>query len=333
MAAKTSIEWVRGTDGKPGSSWNPVTGCTKVSAACDHCYAEGLALRFGAPAWPNGFDVTLRPHLLLQPLRWRRPRRIFVASTGDLFHDQVSDSYVAKVFAVMALAKTHTFMILTKRPARMRSLLRSLSFHDQVEEMVDHVLIEGHAAGVVPRHQVEEHQRRWWRQAAFPLPNVWLGTTVEDQRWADIRIPLLLDTPAALRFLSMEPLLGQVNLEFVDWSPLGAPPLEATFSPLTGEWWPQEGPAEIAAAAAGEMPALPRLDWVIAGGESGPRARAMDPAWVRSLRDQCAAAGVPFMFKQAGRVLADQWSATAAGSDPAQWPEDLRVREVPEGAR
>lgn len=331
MGAKTSIEWVRGADGKPGSSWNPVTGCTKVSAACDHCYAESLAKRFGAPAWPNGFDVTLRPHLMLQPLRWRRPRRIFVASTGDLFHGDVPTDYVAKVFAVMALAKAHTFMVLTKRPGRMRSMLRSVVFHNQVEELVDQVVAVGYAAGVIPRYVVEQQQRQWWRQATFPLPNVWLGTTVEDQQWADARIPLLLDTPAALRFLSMEPLLGPVNLELVDWLPLGAAPLAGHFSPLTGEWLPQEGPEAIAAAA-GQMPAFPAIDWVIAGGESGPQARALDPAWIRSLRDQCENAGVPFMFKQAGAVLAKEWAASGAGTDPAGWPEDLRVRQTPGAA-
>lgn len=328
MGAKTSIEWVRAADGTPGATWNPVTGCTKVSPACDHCYAEGLALRFGTPAWPNGFAVTLRPNMMLQPLRWRRPRRIFVASTGDLFHSDVPDEYVAKVFAVMTLAKAHTFMILTKRPGRMRSLLRSAAFADMVEEMAGRAVDEASSAGVMPRYAFEEHQRRCQRQAPLPLPNVWLGTTVEDQHWADARIPLLLDTPAALRFLSMEPLLGPVNLECVDWSPLGAP-LAGSFNPLTGEWWPSEGPAEILAVGTGQLPSFPSLDWIIVGGESGPHARGLDPQWVRGLRDQCDSAGVPFMFKQAGTVLARQWSASGAGTDLALWPADLQVRQVP----
>ncbi|BBZ65791.1 hypothetical protein MINS_12200 [Mycolicibacterium insubricum] len=180
MSDKTAIEWTDAT-------WNPVTGCTKVSPGCDHCYAETIAERFrGGPAYPNGFDITLRPHKLDQPLRWKRPRRIFVNSMSDLFHDSVPDEYIAQVFAVMALAPRHTFQLLTKRHARMRSLVGRglLDLVDQTGAKVE----------------------------LWPLPNVWLGVSTENQQWADIRIPALLDTPAAVRWISAEPLLGPIDL-------------------------------------------------------------------------------------------------------------------------
>ena len=237
MADKTGIEWTDAT-------WNPVTGCTKVSEGCDHCYAETIAHRFaGTKAYPNGFDVTLRPERLDQPLRWKRPRKVFVNSMSDLFHSDVPDDYIAQVFEVMTKAQQHTFQVLTKRPGRMRSLLSRRSFRDNFAH---------------------------WGQP-WPLPNVWLGTSVETQRWADVRIPLLLDTPAAIRFLSCEPLLGPIDL----------------FA-----WNIDRGM---------------RVDWVIVGGESGPHARPMHPDWARQLRDDCLTAGIPFHFKQWGEwVTEDQ---------------------------
>ena len=240
----TKIEW---TD----ETWNPVTGCTKVSEGCDHCYAETIAHRFtGTKAYPNGFDVTLRPERLDQPLRWKRPRKVFVNSMSDLFHKDVPDDYIARVFAVMALAPQHTFQVLTKRPGRMRSLLSSEQFESAV-----FLATEGRFEGCFP----------------WPLPNVWLGTSVENQKWADVRIPLLLDTPAAIRFLSCEPLLGPIDL----------------FA-----WNIDRGM---------------RVDWVIVGGESGPHARPMHPDWARQLRDDCLTAGIPFHFKQWGEwVTEDQ---------------------------
>ena len=238
------IEW---TD----ETWNPVTGCTKVSEGCDHCYAETIAHRFtGTKAYPNGFDVTLRPERLDQPLRWKRPRKVFVNSMSDLFHKDVPDDYIARVFAVVALAPQHTFQVLTKRPGRMRSLLSSEQFESAV-----FLATEGRFEGCFP----------------WPLPNVWLGTSVENQKWADVRIPLLLDTPAAIRFLSCEPLLGPIDL----------------FA-----WNIDRGM---------------RVDWVIVGGESGPHARPMHPDWARQLRDDCLTAGIPFHFKQWGEwVTEDQ---------------------------
>lgn len=243
----TKIEW---TD----ETWNPVTGCAKVSPGCDHCYAETFAERWrGIPGhhFERGFDVVLRPERLDQPLRWQRGRRIFVNSMSDLFHDDIPDEFIARVWAVMAQAPQHTFQVLTKRHGRMRSLLRSETFEAAVFGAC-----EGEFEGYFE----------------LPLPNVWLGVSVENQQWADIRIPALLGTPAAVRFLSCEPLLGPVDLTRA---------IEPNFA---RSGWKD----------------LSRLHWVIAGGESGRGARPMHPAWVRSLRDQCVDAGVPFMFKQRG---------------------------------
>ena len=244
---RTRIEW---TD----ASWNPVTGCDRVSPGCDHCYAESIANRFsGTPAYPDGFEVTLRPDRLDQPLRWRRPRRVFVNSMSDLFHDSIPDEYVASVWAVMALAPEHTFQVLTKRHGRMRSLLSS----DRFAKLFAEALYQQH--GVIdPAEHIGS--------ATLPLPNVWLGVSAENQQWADIRIPALLDTPAAVRFVSAEPLLGRID--------------------LTGLLVTDGGSEQV--------------DWVIVGGESGPGARPMHPDWARLLRDQCAAAGIAFFFKQRG---------------------------------
>lgn len=288
MADKTGIEWTDAT-------WNPTTGCDKVTPGCDHCYAETIAHRFaGTKAYPDGFAVTLRPERLDQPLRWRRPRRIFVNSMSDLFHKDVPDEFIAKVWAVMALAPQHTFQVLTKRHGRMRSLLNSRDFHrlvrdawagcDKPEGITPGKCICGHSksghnglgycrigecacgagAFVVPL------------AAGRPLPNVWLGVSVEDQARADLRIPALLGTPAAVRFLSCEPLLGPVSLRWAKWAPL-----------VNGN----------------EYDGMKGLGWVIVGGESGPGARPMHPEWARSIRDQCAYAGVPFLFKQWGEWL------------------------------
>jgi len=196
---KTSIEW-------SDSSWNPVSGCTKVSPGCDHCYAEKVAQRFaGTKAYPDGFAVTLWPSRLDQPLRWTRPRKIFVNSMGDLFHDEVPEDFVAHVFAVMAAAPRHTFQLLTKRHARMRSLVSSPDFREKVNAKA--------------ASDYDHDTRGQW-----PLPNLWLGVSAENQRWADIRIPVLLDTPAVVRFVSAEPLIGpitDIHAETLDWVIVG----------------------------------------------------------------------------------------------------------------
>jgi protein gp37 len=260
MSDKSGIEWTDAT-------WNPVTGCTKVSPGCDHCYAETLAERFrGTPGhyYENGFDVQLRPDKLDLPLRWTKPRRVFVNSMSDLFHDQVPDEYIAQVFAVMALADRHTFQLLTKRHGRMRSLLNNTGFRAQVATFVIERAEQAPGPPHIPMRLVlPSDGREWW-----PLLNVWLGVSVEDQHWANIRIPALLDTPAEIRFLSCEPLLGPVSL-----------------------------------FANTRLDTGTLVDWVIVGGESGRGARPMLPAWARGLRYECTTHGIPFLFKQWG-----EWS-------------------------
>lgn len=279
----SAIEWTQET-------WNPVVGCTHVSEGCEHCYAAREASGrlkthpiYAGLAEGGRFtgEVRLLPERLDQPLRWRRPRVVFVNSMSDLFHDEVPDEFIEQVFVVMARTPWHTYQVLTKRPGRMASLLnrpdvgRTFIVNRAASELSD--------AGLAPFQG--SHVPPW------PLPNVWLGTSVENQRWADVRIPKLLDTPAAVRFLSCEPLLGPV-----------------TFEGLAG--WP-------------DAPAL--VDWVIVGGESGPKARPMHPNWARSLRDQCVAAGVDFFFKQWG-----EWGplAGSGAKDPTPvgyWQDDFNA--------
>ena len=234
--------------------------------------------RFDGPGIGASTGVQLHPKHLEQPLHWRRPRMIFVNSMADLFHADVPDEFIARVFGVMGLAWQHTFQVLTKRPARMRSLLADPAFEDAVFDAAMDGSLSGRAA---------EQGRGYWavdhgRSMMMPLSNVWLGVSVENQRWAEQRIPLLRATPAAVRFLSCEPLLDEVDL-----TPhlLGAPGL------------------------------APGLDWVIAGGESGPGARPMSPRWVRQLRDQCTAADVAFTFKQWGEWTDVDHGLDAAGED------------------
>ncbi len=262
-------------------TWNPLRGCSRVSPGCVNCYAESMAARFAGPGQPyegtinpdtkrwNG-KIRLVPEHLQDPLRWQRPRMVFVNSMSDLFHPGVPDDFLPEVFAVMAMAKQHTFQVLTKRPERMHEVLNDGIFFEAVEQTVK-------AMGG------ELTEENW------PLPNVWIGVTVENQEAANERIPLLLETPAAVRWVSMEPLLGAVDLRHVmavnaeqDWV--------FRWDALTG----------FRGHKCGGTEGHPRLDWVVVGGESGPNARPMHPDWARSLRDQCAAAGVPFLFKQWG---------------------------------
>ena len=216
MANSSSIEWTE-------SAWNPVTGCTKVSPGCKHCYAERMARRLkamGQPNYANGFELTLHEHVLELPLRWKSPQVVFVNSMSDLFHEDVPLEFIQRVFAVMRRAHWHTFQVLTKRAERLAEL---------------------------------DPQLDW-------PPNVWMGVSIETSEYHH-RTDSLRQTRATTRFLSLEPLLG----------PLPALNLDG-------------------------------VDWVIVGGESGPGARPMEAAWVRDLRDQCAAARVPFFFKQWGGV-------------------------------
>jgi protein gp37 len=264
VSTDTKIEWTDRT-------WNPVTGCTKVSPGCDNCYAENIANRFaGSAAFPRGFDVQVRANKVNDPLSWRKPSRVFVNSMSDLFHNDVPESWLADIFAVMAAARRHTFQVLTKRHGRMRSLMNSEQFQNEVR-------LRATGKGLA----VEDF--RW------PLPNVWLGVSVEDQKRADLRIPALVDTPAAVRFLSCEPLLGPVWIDDYVW---------AACTCCDGE-----GHDEACARCADsrcESGHIRKLDWVIVGGESGRSARPMAPQWATSLRDQCAQNHVPFFFKQWG---------------------------------
>lgn len=260
MSQHSPIEWTDAT-------WNPVTGCTEVSPGCERCYARTFAERFrGVPGhhFEHGFDVQLRPDKLTAPLGWRRPRRIFVNSMSDLFHTAVPDEFIAQVFAVMAATPQHTYQVLTKRHGRMRSLLSSATFGQLVARQG-----RRHTVGC---------QADWLAVGTMlrgaPLPNVWLGVSAEDQKRADLRIPALVDTPAAVRFVSCEPLLGPVSLW--NWTVNPTHPHR-----LTGR-------------------RQPLLDWVIVGGESGPGARPMHPDWARALREQTTSAGAAFLFKQWG---------------------------------
>ena len=298
MSGPSSIEWTEHT-------WNPVRGCSRVSPGCEHCYAErfesrGLTsqrspttgeafaiFRPGGPHWTG--RVELIPEMLNVPLKRKKPTMYFVNSMSDLFHEKLTAKEIYRVFAVMEQASWHTFQILTKRAALMLEVMRE---------------IYGSA------------------NMGYVLPNVWLGVSVENQKYADERIPLLLQTPAAVRFISAEPLLGPIDFKRLKM---------------------------------GNDLRLVNLDWVIVGGESGPRARPCDIAWIRSIRDQCKAANVPCFVKQLGshivasgntcfgwpiNEVSGLWSdcrvdpprihvPNKKGGKMEEWPEDLRVREIP----
>jgi protein gp37 len=315
MADRSKIEWTE-------SSWNPVrarhreTGrlgwhCTHASEGCRNCYAEAMNRWRGTgldykPGHARDIEVFLDEKILIQPLRWKRARMIFVCSMTDLFADFVTDEMIDRVFAVMAQCRHHTFQVLTKRPERARAY---------VADAFDRVVLKRiglanagwpsvraicEASGIpwsLPRSGDD-----WW-----PLRNVWLGTSVEDQATADARIPELLATPAAVRWVSAEPLLGPVDLsrfvprerfymmkcEHCGW-------IGSTEHAREARNWDD---ADVVCGGCGKITLADEasgLDWVVAGGESGAKARPMHPDWARSLRDQCAAAGVAFFFKQWG---------------------------------
>lgn len=307
MADKSKIEWTE-------ASWNPIRGCSRVSEGCRHCYAEGIAARFSGPGMayeglarivetPAGKDARWTNEIayagdqvMLQPIRWRRPRKIFVNSMSDLFHENVPDEIIDRVFAVMTLCPQHTFQILTKRPERMRRYFRigEQAWHDRHFEAMEWV---GERITVLSVRETCEAYGLPWKQPGcaedvWPLPNVWMGVSVEDQVTAETRIPYLLDTPAAIRFLSCEPLLGPIDL--------GAFGMGVHHHPDN-----QDGPElrALLRAVRSSVAGGAIIDWVIAGGESGHGARPMHPDWVRGLRDQCAGAGVPFFFKQWGNYV------------------------------
>lgn len=269
----TKIQWAN-------KVWNPVTGCTKVSEGCRNCYAERMANRLrgrcGYPA-DEPFRVTLHPDRLEEPLRWRKPSMVFVCSMGDLFHEDIPESFISAVFYVMQVANQHSFLILTKRPARMAEFLDRWVHCDHAYPDYAWHIGAGSNSG---RPYGYGHYRAEGKRRP-PLPNVWLGVTVENQEMADKRIPILLQIPAAIRFVSVEPLLGHINIAgYLGWNGL-----RRMGDGLLYRW------------------AAPKIDWVICGGETGPHARPMHPDWARNLRDQCQAAGVPFFFKQWGEWI------------------------------
>lgn len=292
MSDNSAIEWTH-------ASWNPIIGCSRVSEGCRNCYAERQAIRIptywlndvvkSTPAGPR-WTGTLRLHseALLLPLRWRRPRRIFVNSMSDLFHEHVPIAWIAKIFDVMAATKRHTFQVLTKRAKRMH--------HVMSKALPDYLSKPGPVQFPLLSLAVE---------TTWPLPNVWLGVSVEDQATADARIPPLLQTPTALRWVSYEPALGPVNFDnYLDVLPLS-----------------------------------PGVDWLVIGGESGPGARPFDLAWARAAIAQCHEVRVPVFMKQLGVDVIGKWDnmigsdhikfRNRKGSDPSEWPPDLRVRQSP----
>lgn len=343
----TLIEWTRvpGTDGKPvqGATWNPVTGCSKVSTGCKQCYALRLWPRLAAMkgtiySGRRFTDVACHPERLEDPLRWAKPRGIFVNSLSDLFLEDVPDSFIDQVFAVMALAPQHVFIILTKRARRMRDYMHAFSWtrvlesctrEDGSSAIPRHTLQAlRHHFGMLPHHEMRSMPRR----DVWPLPNVWLLVSVEDQKAADERIDYLLQTPAVVRGLSAEPLLGPIDLG--RWMPAGRANWQCQVcrsfqtgygnchhcgsslellsgshvaNRFNGESWENRQP----------------IDWVIAGGESGPRqkARPQNPLWPESLRDQCRPAGVAFFYKQHGEWAPcppELWHGLGPVGNPAQ---------------
>lgn len=307
----TAIEWTH-RPGTVGRTWNPTKGCSRKSEGCRHCYAEQQAARIvrmgkGKPTPYDGLVklvngearwtgvVNLVPEVLAQPLKWRQPSTVFVNSMSDLFHESLTNEQIAAVFGVMAACQDHTFLILTKRAERLPKWygwLRGPSedtFTMQQRGIVSapntaRALLDA-AYEYLGKARKPELDAAWKRleDDPWPLPNVWIGVSVENQDAADERIPELLRAPAAVRFLSCEPLLGPVDLRHVQH--------EGTFEvdALTGDHG-------VTRPLAGRGP---RVDWVIAGCESGSSARPCDVTWLSSLRDQCTAAGVPYFLKQA----------------------------------
>ena len=257
-------------------------------------------------------------HALDMPLRWKRPRRIFVNSMSDLFHEGVPDEWIDRIFAVMALAPQHTFQVLTKRSARMRTYLQNEGRQSEVA-IAD--------AGEKLFRQADPSHPLWGRskseigmchcEPGLPLPNVWLGVSAEDQQRAEERVPDLIATPAAVRFVSAEPLLGPIDFRNI---PYPSPPEDEgrRGCVLTGH--------EVAGMVGNCIAWIPPLDWIIVGGESGPRARPMHPSWASSIRDQCEAAGVPFFFKQWG-----EWSHSEQVPPPVPGPRYFDVYGRPVG--
>lgn len=336
MADKSKIEWTNAT-------WNPVTGCSKVSPGCANCYAETLTMRFarpwrvpGLPWTPNnaGANVILRPERLSQPVRWTRPRLIFVNSLSDVFHELIPLPYIARIFAIMALAPRHTFQVLTKRPERMKSVLNASLFPMMMRDEA----LAMRREGLLPRSAALDDAIVAW-DIAWPLENVWLGTSIENRRFVE-RAEMLRQTPASIRFISAEPLLGPL-LPDADYM------IDAD-----GDRW-EVGDADIRAwrpwADDYQGPGidLTGIDWLIVGGESGSHFR--DPrelhrflvdadgkprddrmAWLRDLREVCATDAWEWDGREGVTAyFVKQLGGLRPGDSIYDLPEDLRVREYP----
>lgn len=340
--SKTGISWTDRT-------WNCVRGCSIISPGCRNCYAMREAWRFrylegnasmqsaamvpedgpfanltrmteAGPKWTG--LVKMLKGALGEPMGWRIPSRIFVNSMSDLFHEAITDDFIDAVFGVMAFCRQHTFQILTKRPERMMSYIEGAQ--DRAGKRFLTPAIIGHAACHVTRisqaDKLNSEANRRAGQSEWPLPNVWLGVSVENQAMADYRIPILLRTPAALRFVSIEPLLEMIDIKPFLWQ----------LNPPTCR---QETRASLG---------NPALDWAIIGGESGPNARFCELEWIRLLVAQARAAELPVFVKQLGarsvieRRDETHWSEQRFKGDPAissldNFPDDLRIQEFPRG--
>lgn len=303
MADGTSIEWC-------DASWNPVAGCDRVSPGCLNCYAVRMARRLatmpqaqakyrgltvvhgnGKPDWSG--VVRCQEDELRTPLTWRKPRRIFVDSMSDTFHKDVPFEFLDKLFAVMALCPQHTFLLLTKRPERAEEYFSTWATRHKWGAAARAFLDEPNVVGGRDVGCVERVCN-----GPYPLPNVWLGTSTEDQRTADERIPHLLRCHAAVYFLSMEPLLGPITLRSTPrgWNTTG----KARIATTVRTWL--EYNQRVRDGNYSRV-TYNRINWVIVGGESGPGARPVHPDWVRTLRDECQHAKVPFFFKQWGEFF------------------------------
>jgi protein gp37 len=363
MSAKTKIEW---TD----KTWSPVRGCSRVSPGCEHCYAETMASRFSGPG--RAFEgyakggrwtgrVSLIPDLLKIPFSWKVPSRIFVNSMSDTFHEKLAFAEIDQIFAVMALCVDHTFQVLTKRADRMLEYFNCTRGGSTASRVLA-------AAEFIARRRGEEVDSQFWDTFhEWPIPHVWIGVSVEDQKRADERIPVLMKTPASCRFVSAEPLLGAVDLrpffgrcpiicEFCHKIAYGMqmPPgwdlvLQSYVCPSCIVRVQQGGGYNVVkcgayATAPDPRPWGKKVDWVIVGGESGPGSRGCDLGWVRKIVEDCKTAHVATFVKQLGarpvcssritpenKLVYDNVSKILdfKGGDISEFPEDLRVREFP----
>ncbi len=282
-------------------TWNPLRGCARQSEACKSCYAEGVAARFSGPGQPfeglvhpvtkgwNGV-IKLFPEKLDEPLRWTRPRMVFVNSVSDLFG--ATNQEIAAIFGAMALARQHTFQTLSKRHKQMRSWFDWLDAQASTPAGKVAYCVAALEAYVPTASKGRVVPTEW------PLPNVWLGVTAEDQENANNRIPVLLSCEAAVHWVSAEPLLGEIDFTRIEPRPEPVTGFEVSINALSGEAWVNRG-TDLEAS----LQAMSKLDLIVAGGESGVNARAMHPDWPRQIRDDCLANGVKFHFKQWGEFV------------------------------